>query len=131
MPRAIRDMYHYYATMMEPWDGPAALLFSDGDLVGACLDRNGLRPLRYYELSDGRVVLASEVGVLDLSPSQVVCKARLSRPNAGSGYPHRHPCGRPEPQRGLRCPAPLWGVAGPGAAYPGQAAGAQPPGGPP
>lgn len=63
--------------MMEPWDGPAALLFSDGDLVGACLDRNGLRPLRYYELSDGRVVLASEVGVLDLSPSQVVCKARL------------------------------------------------------
>ena len=77
MPRAIRDMYHYYATMMEPWDGPAALLFSDGDLVGACLDRNGLRPLRYYELSDGRVVLASEVGVLDLSPSQVVCKARL------------------------------------------------------
>lgn len=78
MPRAIRDMYHYYATMMEPWDGPAALLFSDGDLVGACLDRNGLRPLRYYELSDGRVVLASEVGVLDLSPSQVVCKARLS-----------------------------------------------------
>lgn len=77
MPRAIRDMYHYYATMMEPWDGPAALLFSDGDLVGACLDRNGLRPLRYYELSDGRVVLSSEVGVLDLSPSQVVCKARL------------------------------------------------------
>ena len=77
MPRAIRDMYHYYATMMEPWDGPAALLFSDGDLVGACLDRNGLRPLRYYELSDGRVVLASEVGVLDLSPSQVVRKARL------------------------------------------------------
>ena len=77
MPRAIRDMYHYYATMMEHWDGPAALLFSDGDLVGACLDRNGLRPLRYYELSDGRVVLASEVGVLDLSPSQVVCKARL------------------------------------------------------
>lgn len=77
MPRAIRDMYHYYATMMEPWDGPAALLFSDGDLVGACLDRNGLRPLRYYELSDGRVVLASEVGVLALSPSQVVCKARL------------------------------------------------------
>ena len=53
------------------------LLFSDGYLVGACLDRNGLRPLRYYELSDGRVVLASEVGVLDLSPSQVVCKARL------------------------------------------------------
>ncbi len=77
MPRRVRDMYHYYATMMEPWDGPAAILFSDGDLVGACLDRNGLRPLRYYELDDGRIVLSSEVGVLDIAPKQVVRKARL------------------------------------------------------
>lgn len=77
MSRSVRDMYHYYATMMEPWDGPAAILFSDGDLVGACLDRNGLRPLRYYEMDDGRVVLSSEIGVLDIPPEHVLRKARL------------------------------------------------------
>ncbi len=54
-----RDFYHYYATMMEPWDGPAAILFSDGDLVGATLDRNGLRPSRYYVTDDGRLILSS------------------------------------------------------------------------
>ena len=78
MPRAWRDMYHYYATMMEPWDGPAALLFSDGDLVGAALDRNGLRPLRYYVVEGGRLVLSSEVGVLEFAPQQVLKKGRLS-----------------------------------------------------
>lgn len=72
-----RDFYHYYATMMEPWDGPAAVLFSDGDLVGATLDRNGLRPARYYITDDGRVILASEVGVLDLNPAHIVTKSRL------------------------------------------------------
>ena len=77
MPRAIQDMYHYYATMMEPWDGPAAILFSDGDVVGACLDRNGLRPIRYYLTDDGTVILASEVGVLDLPPEKIVRKSRL------------------------------------------------------
>ena len=77
MPRALRDMYHYYATMMEPWDGPAAVLFSDGDLVGATLDRNGLRPSRYYQTVDGYLVLASEVGVLDVEPDQIVKKSRL------------------------------------------------------
>ena len=72
-----KDFYHYYATMMEPWDGPAAILFSDGDLVGATLDRNGLRPSRYYITDDNRLILASEVGVLDIEPEHIVKKARL------------------------------------------------------
>lgn len=75
--RAKRDLYHYYATMMEPWDGPASILFSDGDTVGAVLDRNGLRPSRYYLTADGFLVLASEVGVLDLPPEAIVQKSRL------------------------------------------------------
>ena len=57
-----RDFYHYYATMMEPWDGPAAILFTDGEVLGATLDRNGLRPSRYYITDDNRLILASEVG---------------------------------------------------------------------
>ena len=77
MSRSRRDMYHYYATMMEPWDGPAALLFSDGDSVGAALDRNGLRPLRYYLTDDNRLILASEVGVMDIPPEKVVRRSRL------------------------------------------------------
>lgn len=77
MPRARRDMYHYYSTMMEPWDGPAAILFSDGDVVGAVLDRNGLRPVRYYTTSDNRLILASEVGVLDIPPETVTLRSRL------------------------------------------------------
>lgn len=72
-----KDFYHYYATMMEPWDGPAAVLFSDGDVVGATLDRNGLRPSRYYITDDNRLILASEVGVLDIPPQHIVKKARL------------------------------------------------------
>ena len=56
-----RDFYQYYATMMEPWDGPASILFSDGDVMGAVLDRNGLRPSRYYITSDGYMILSSEV----------------------------------------------------------------------
>ena len=65
-----RDFYQYYATMLEPWDGPAAILFSDGDVVGAVLDRNGLRPSRYYITKDGRMILSSEVGVLALRAGQ-------------------------------------------------------------
>ena len=61
-----RDFYQYYATMMEPWDGPASIVFSDGDVVGAILDRNGLRPSRYCVMDDGRVILSSETGVLEL-----------------------------------------------------------------
>ena len=75
--REKRDFYHYYATMMEPWDGPASILFSDGDLVGATLDRNGLRPSRCYITSDGFLILASEVGALDIPPEQIVQKSRL------------------------------------------------------
>ncbi len=72
-----KDFYHYYATMMEPWDGPAAILFSDGEVVGATLDRNGLRPSRYYITDDNRLILASEVGVLDIEPEHIVKKSRL------------------------------------------------------
>ncbi len=72
-----RDFYHYYATMMEPWDGPAAILFTDGELVGATLDRNGLRPSRYYITDDNRLILSSEVGVLDIEPEHIVKKSRL------------------------------------------------------
>ena len=77
MSRSKRDLYRYYATMMEPWDGPAAILFSDGDIMGAVLDRNGLRPARYYITKDRKLILSSEVGVLDISPENIVCKSRL------------------------------------------------------
>ena len=72
-----RDFYQYYATMMEPWDGPASILFSDGDVMGAVLDRNGLRPSRYYITADGRLILSSEVGVLPVDESQILKKERL------------------------------------------------------
>ncbi len=75
--RAKRDLYQYYAILMEPWDGPASVLFSDGDCVGAVLDRNGLRPSRYYITSDDKLILASEVGVLDIPPERIVRKSRL------------------------------------------------------
>ncbi len=77
LSRERRDLYRYYATMMEPWDGPAALVFSDGDIVGASLDRNGLRPSRYLLTADDHLILASEVGVLDIEPENVVRKERL------------------------------------------------------
>ncbi len=72
-----RDFYQYYATMMEPWDGPASIVFSDGDLMGAILDRNGLRPSRYYVTDDDRLVLASEVGVLPIDEEHIIKKERL------------------------------------------------------
>ncbi|MFR0074064.1 MAG: glutamate synthase large subunit [Blautia caecimuris] len=72
-----RDFYQYYATMMEPWDGPASILFSDGDVMGAVLDRNGLRPSRYYITSDGYMILSSEVGVLRVPEENIVLKERL------------------------------------------------------
>ena len=75
--REKRDLYRYYATMMEPWDGPAAILYSDGDVFGAVLDRNGLRPARYYVTNDNRLILSSEVGVLDIKPENIKCKSRL------------------------------------------------------
>ena len=75
--QARRDFYQYYATMMEPWDGPASILFSDGDIMGAVLDRNGLRPSRYYITDDDTLVLSSEVGVLDIEPTRITAKERL------------------------------------------------------
>ena len=72
-----KAFYEYHAMLMEPWDGPAALVFTDGSLVGATLDRNGLRPGRFLVTDDGLVVLASEIGVLDIEPSRVVRKGRL------------------------------------------------------
>ncbi|MGN0559235.1 MAG: glutamate synthase large subunit [Acutalibacteraceae bacterium] len=77
MSQSKRDFYQYYATMMEPWDGPASILFSDGDYMGAVLDRNGLRPSRYYITKDDNLILSSEVGVLDIAPESIVKKDRL------------------------------------------------------
>ncbi|TXS08422.1 MULTISPECIES: glutamate synthase large subunit [unclassified Streptomyces] len=77
MDPARRAFYQYHSTMMEPWDGPACVTFTDGVQVGAVLDRNGLRPGRYWVTDDGLVVLSSEVGVLDIDPAKVVRKGRL------------------------------------------------------
>jgi glutamate synthase (NADPH) large chain len=72
-----RAFYQFHSTLMEPWDGPACVAFTDGTLIGAVLDRNGLRPSRYWVTHDGLVILASEVGVLDIDPANVVRKGRL------------------------------------------------------
>ncbi len=72
-----RAFYRFHASLMEPWDGPACVVFTDGTQIGAVLDRNGLRPSRYWVTDDGLVVLASEVGVLDLDPASIVRKGRL------------------------------------------------------
>ena len=77
MSQKKKDFYQYYATMMEPWDGPASIVFSDGDLLGAVLDRNGLRPSRYYVTKDGYMILASEVGALDIPVDNILKKERL------------------------------------------------------
>ena len=77
MDPARRAFYEFHSTLMEPWDGPALVTFTDGTVIGAVLDRNGLRPARYWVTDDGLVVLASEVGVLDVPPASVVSKGRL------------------------------------------------------
>jgi glutamate synthase (NADPH/NADH) large chain len=77
LDEARRAFYEYHSCLMEPWDGPAAVAFSDGSVVGAVLDRNGLRPARYWVTDEGLVVLASEVGVLDLDPAHVIERGRL------------------------------------------------------
>ena len=77
MSQKKKDFYQYYATMMEPWDGPASILFSDGDCMGAVLDRNGLRPSRYYITDDDQLILSSEVGVMEVAPDKIVVKERL------------------------------------------------------
>ncbi|WP_195914052.1 glutamate synthase large subunit [Planomicrobium sp. YIM 101495] len=75
--REKRDFYEYHSTLMEPWDGPAALIFTDGRQIAACLDRNGLRPARYYVTKSGMIVLGSEVGALDIFADDIVVKERL------------------------------------------------------
>src|SRR5262249_26151603 len=72
-----KAFYEYHACLMEPWDGPASIAFTDGIRIGAVLDRNGLRPSRYYVTKDGLVIMASEVGVLDVAPERVLHKGRL------------------------------------------------------
>ena len=87
----VRDFYQYYATMMEPWDGPASILFSDGDLMGAVLDRNGLRPSRYYITDDDRLILSSEVGVLDIPAENILKKGTpASGEDASCGHAEGH-----------------------------------------
>jgi glutamate synthase (NADPH/NADH) large chain len=77
MPQVKRDFYEYHSCLMEPWDGPASIAFTDGTVIGAVLDRNGLRPSRYYLTHDDRVIMASEVGVLPVPPETVKHKGRL------------------------------------------------------
>lgn len=77
MSAELRSFYEFHASLMEPWDGPASVCFTDGTIVGAVLDRNGLRPSRVWVTNDGLVVMASEAGVLDLDPSTVVQRTRL------------------------------------------------------
>ncbi|HET6781228.1 MAG TPA: glutamate synthase large subunit, partial [bacterium] len=107
---AVRAFYEYHTCLTEPWDGPAALAFSDGAIVGAVLDRNGLRPARYLVTTDGLVVMASEAGVLDIPPSRIVEKGRLgpgqmllvdverkrllNNPEIKSSYARRRPYGK-------------------------------------
>ena len=77
MSESRRDFYRYHAGLMEPWDGPASVTFCDGKVVGAVLDRNGLRPARYWVTKDQRVIFASEVGVLPIDPANIERKGRL------------------------------------------------------
>ena len=82
-----KAFYEYHSSLMEPWDGPASIAFTDGTVIGAVLDRNGLRPSRYYVTKDDLVIMASEVGVLDIPPEDVLVKERL---HPGPHLPRRH-----------------------------------------
>ena len=86
MSPALRAFYEYHSSLMEPWDGPASMAFTDGTVIGAVLDRNGLRPSRYYVTKDDLVVMASEVGVLDIPPER--------RRDQGAAAPRPHLPGR-------------------------------------
>ncbi len=77
MSQVKKDFYRYHSSLMEPWDGPASIAFTDGKTIGATLDRNGLRPSRYWVTRDGRVIMASEVGALDVAPEDILSKGRL------------------------------------------------------
>jgi glutamate synthase (NADPH/NADH) large chain len=87
MKSSKRAFYEYHASLMEPWDGPAAIAFTDGRVIGATLDRNGLRPGRYVVTNDDLVVMASEAGVLEIEPSRVKSKGT---PSAGQNVSGRH-----------------------------------------
>ena len=87
MPPELKAFYEYHSSLMEPWDGPASIAFTDGTVIGAVLDRNGLRPSRYYVTKDDLVIMASEVGVLDIPPENIVLKERL---HPGPHLPGRH-----------------------------------------
>ena len=86
-----RAFYEFHSTLMEPWDGPALVAFTDGTQIGAVLDRNGLRPARYWVTEDGTVVLASEVGVLDVEPRRWCARAGSNR--AGCSWSTPRPAG--------------------------------------
>ena len=77
MSAELKAFYEYHSSLMEPWDGPASIAFTDGSVIGAVLDRNGLRPSRYYVTKDDLVIMASEVGVLDIPPENILIKERL------------------------------------------------------
>lgn len=77
LSKELRAFYDYHATFLEPWDGPAAVCFTDGNKVGACIDRNGLRPTRYSITKDDRIVFASETGIVEIEPSQVLKRGKL------------------------------------------------------
>ena len=77
MPQNVKDFYEYHGNLMEPWDGPAMIVFTDGDAVGAVLDRNGLRPFRYWVTKDNLLVMASEAGVLNIDPERIKYRSRL------------------------------------------------------
>ena len=91
MDPARRAFYEYHSWLMEPWDGPASIAFTDGTMIGAVLDRNGLRPSRYYVTKDDLVIMASEVGVLDIPAENVLLQGAAP---AGPHVPGRHAQGR-------------------------------------
>ena len=110
--RSCKAFYEYHSSLMEPWDGPASIAFTDGTVIGAVLDRNGLRPSRYYVTKDDLVIMASEVGVLDIPPENILLKERLHPGriflvDTGAG-PHRRRRGDQARARARRSPYGEW-----------------------
>ena len=97
MDDAKRAFYQYHSCLMEPWDGPASIAFTDGRQIGAVLDRNGLRPSRYYVTKDDLVIMASEAGVLDIAPERRTAEGAVA---AGPHVPGRHRAGPHRRRRG-------------------------------
>ena len=102
MDRSRRDFYAFHSALIEPWDGPACITFTDGSVIGAVLDRNGLRPGRWWRTDDDLVVLASEAGVLEIDPAHVVAKGRLQ---PGKIFLVDTAAGRDRGRRGHQVPA--------------------------